>query len=164
MTPGLRRIGLCSLILGLASTVDAQEVPRQVRFTTTAGGGDHRWQGRFERLTRDSLYIGPFGTDTTAAFSRTAIGSLERGRLVHSGRAAGIGCLALGAALGALGYFGTHDPDSPGLEKTAGVLGLAVGCGVGAVGGFLVSVVRGHGWEPWTPPDSGLSIVPPKVP
>lgn len=124
-----------------------------MRVVAAGADGDRRWQGFVERLTGDSLYLRLLGTDSIAAFSRNAIRSVERRNPSRPGRAVGIGCLALGGALGALGYFGTHDPDSPGLEKTAGVLGLAAGCGLGAVGGLVVSAVRHRDWEPWILPD-----------
>jgi hypothetical protein len=153
-------IGLLSMTAGLAPAANAQDALRQIRFITASGVGDHRWQGYIERLTPDSLHVRVRGTDTVAAFSRAVVRSVERERESHPGRAAGIGCLAVGTALGALGYFGTNDPDSPGLEKVAGVLGLGVGCALGAVGGVIVSAVRSRGWEPWLLPDSMPSIVP----
>lgn len=155
-------IGLLCTTAGLPSVANAQEAPRQVRFVTATVAGDLRWQGYLEQVTPDSLRLRVRGTDTIAAFSRSSIRSVERERLVHPGRAVGVGCLAVGAALGALGYFGTHDPDSPGLEKIAGALGLGVGCVVGAAGGFIVSAVRGRGWEPWLLPDSISSTVRPR--
>ena len=161
MTWRVRIIVLLYSTLGLGSAANAQDMARQVRFSTTSAAGDRRWQGHVERLTPDSLYLRVRGTDTIAAFPRKVIRSVERERRVHAGRAAGVGCLTLGAGLGALGYFGTHDPDSPGLEKTAGVLGLVVGRGVGAVGGLIVSAVRSHEWEPCVLPDSIPSTVPP---
>ena len=137
-------------MLTVASSASAQDASRQIRFNVDA----RQWQGFIERLTPDSLYLRVRGTDSIGAFSRSAISSVERERVSHPGAAAGIGCLAIGAPLGALGYFGTHDPDSPGIEKVAGVLGFGVGCVVGALGGFLLETVSSHGWEPWPLPNS----------
>ena len=149
-----RIVGLLNATVVFASAANAQDVTRQIRFIAPDAGGDHQWQGYIERLTPDSLHLHARGTDTIAAFSRTAVRSVERERVVHPGRAAGIGCLAVGSAFGGLGYFGTHAPDSPGLEKVVGVLGFGVGCGLGAAGGFVVSGVRARGWDPWLLPDS----------
>jgi hypothetical protein len=138
-------IGLLYATVWPASAANAQELSRQVRFITASVAGDQQWQGYLERLTPDSLQLRVRGTDTIAAFSRPAVRSVERERVVNPGSAARVGCVTVGAALGALGFFGTHDPDSPGLEKTLGVLGLAVGCAGGAVGGLVVSATRSRG-------------------
>lgn len=138
----------------LAPAAIAQDPYRPIRFTTADTAGVHHWQGFFEGLTPDSLYIRFRDADSISAFSRSAIGSVERQREIHSLRTVGIGCLAVGAPLGALGYFGTHDPDSPGLEKIAAVLGFGAGCLAGGVGGLIVSAVRRNGWERWALPDS----------
>jgi hypothetical protein len=151
-----------SLVIGLfhttiavavsANVANAQGGPQEVRFLAQGMSGGH-WQGYLERLTRDSLYLRVRGTDTVAAFSRLALDSVERLRLVKVPRAVGIGCLAVGGPLGALGYFGTHDPDSPGIEKMVGAVGFVVGCGLGAIGGAIVAAVHGPRWEPWTLPE-----------
>jgi len=147
---------LAALVTAAASAhaAIAQDPYRPIRFTTSDTAGVHRWQGFFEGLTPDSLYMRFRDADSISAFSRSAIGSVERQREIHSLRGVGIGCLAVGAPLGALGYFGTHDPDSPGLEKIAGVLGFGAGCVAGGIGGLIVSAVRRNGWEPWPLPDS----------
>lgn len=89
-----------------------------------------------------------------ATFARNGISTVEREPPVRSERAVKVGCLGVGALLGVIGYFGTHDPDSPGLEKTVGALSLAVGGVVGAVGGLLGAVVQNKDWEAWVLPDS----------
>src|SRR6476661_6692173 len=123
----MRMLALSALGV-LASAAGAQELTRQVRFIGgSPSGGVQQWQGYIERLTPDSLYLRVRGTDSVAAFLRTGISSVERERSVSLAAGAGVGCLAVGVPLGALGYFGTHDPDSPGIEKVAGVLGFAVG-------------------------------------
>jgi len=154
MTWQARIIGFLYATVWLASAVKAQDLSRQVRFVTASVAGEQRWQGYVERLTPDSLQLGVRGTDTIAAFSRPAVRSVERERVINPRRAAGVGCATVGTALGALGFFGTHDPDSLGLEKTLGVLGFAVGCAGGAVGGLIVSATRSHGWESWALPDT----------
>jgi len=146
-------VGVLYAMIGLASGANAQRVSQQVRFVSPGPNGSEQWQGYIERLTPDSLFLRVHGVDTVAAFSRTIVRSIERQRGKNAARAASVGCLTVGGALGALGYFGTHDPDSPGLKKTAGVIGLVVGCGVGAVGGLVVAAVNGREWEPWIPPD-----------
>jgi len=146
-----------------AGTASAQSDPQEVRFRAEGGRGGH-WQGYLERLTHDSVYLRVRGTDTVAAFSRLAVDSVERRRLVKVPRAVVIGCLAVGGPLGALGYFGTHDPDSPGIEKTVGAVAFVVGCGVGAIGGAIVSAAHGHQWEPWTLPAALRSLPAPPEP
>ena len=125
-----------------------------VRFVADSRDGSDRWTGYVERLTRDSLYLRCCHVDSVAVFPRTALRSVERQRVVNVKRAVGVGCLAVGGPLAALGYFGTHDPDSPGLEKTVGAVAGVVGCAVGAVGGLLVSAARADKWEPWPLPDT----------
>ena len=149
LKPARAIIALCSA-LGLASTASAQDTSVQIRFTV--GDESNRRQGYIDRLTLDSLYLRVRGTDTTAAFARKSIRSLEREHRSHPARAAGIGCLAVGVPLGAFIFSGTHDPDSPGLEKIFGVLGFGVGCGVGALGGSILSLSRRSEWEPWILP------------
>jgi hypothetical protein len=151
----LHIIGLVCTAISLARDARAQDpsrqdLSRQVRFIGASASRVQRWQGYIERVTPDSLYLRVRGTDSTATFLRSSISSLERERIVNTGAVVGAGCLAVGVPLGALGYFGTHDPDSPGLQKVAGALGFVVGCGAGAVGGLIVSAVRAHGWEAWT--------------
>ena len=163
MTLRTRVLEFLCITVGIVSGLHAQDVPRQIRFVVATDAGERGWQGYLARLTPDSLQLRVRGTDTIATFSRSVVRSVERVHRRSPGQAAGVGCLAAGAALGALGYFGTHDPDSPGLEKVAGGLGLIVGCGVGALGGLAVAAVRGHGWEPWVLPDSILPSVPPNV-
>lgn len=151
---------LC-LSAGLARSATAQAGP-QVRFTTVDSTGNREWTGRVEWVTPDSLHVLVHDADKIVAFSRPVVRGVERRRWkVSPARAAGIGCLATGAALGALGYFGTHDPDSPGLEKPIGVISAVVGCGAGAVGGLVTSAVRGHRWESWSLPDSASFLTDP---
>jgi hypothetical protein len=145
-------VTLLSTAVWSAPAASAQDRSVQVRFTTAVE--NTAWQGYIDRLSADSLYLRIRGTDTVVAFSRSEIRSLERERQIHPGRAAGFGCLALGIPLGAIAYTHTHDPDSPGLEKVLGVVGFGIGCGVGALGGFIGSVSRAHDWEPWVFPDS----------
>lgn len=154
-------IGLLCASAGLARSATAQAGP-QVRFNTADSAGDHEWTGRLAWVTPDSLHVLVHGADKIVAFSRAVVRGVERRRWkVLPTRAAGIGCLATGAALGALGYFGTHDPDSPGLEKTIGVIGAVAGCAAGAVGGLVTSAVRGHRWESWSLPDSASFLTDP---
>jgi len=161
MTRSARMIGLLCASAALARSAEAQAGP-QVRFTTTDSTGNHEWTGRLEWVTPDSLRVVVPGTDKIVAFSRAVVRGVERRRwTVSPARAAGIGCLATGAALGALGYFGTHDPDSPGLEKIAGVIGAVGGCAAGALGGLVTSAVRGHRWESWSLPDSASFLADP---
>jgi len=144
--------GVCAA--AAASIANAQEPYRRVRFTTADSTGLQRWEGFLEGLTRDSLYVRFRDADSTSAFSRAAIGSVERQRDIHPLRNVGIGCLAVGVPLGAIGYSGFRDPDSPGLQKTVGVLGFALGCIAGGIGGLIVSAAHHDGWEAWQPPDS----------
>jgi len=164
MTRSAWIIGLLCATVASAPEARAQDLPKQVRFITADFTGEHRWRGRLERLTPDSLELRVSGADTIAAFSRTAVRFAERQHLALSpGRAAGVGCLTVGAALGAVGFLGpNHSGDYSGLKNIAGVFGLVAGCGVGAVGGLLVSAARGQRWEPWLlPVSSPSSTVPP---
>ena len=156
-----RTIALLWLTVGLAPMVGAQEAPGQIRFTTSGAGEAVHWQGDFVRLTPDSLQIRVRGADTLAAFSRVVVRGVEREDAAQPGKAAGVGCLFVGAILGAVGYFATHDQDAPGLDRAAGVLGAVVGCGVGAIGGLIGSAVTERRWEPWPLPDSMPSTEPP---
>ena len=99
-----------------AGKASAQGALQEVRFLAEGPRGDH-WQGSLERLTPDSLYLRVRGSDTVAVFSRLAVDSVERQRLVKVPKAVAIGCITAGGALGALGYFGTHDPDTLGWRK-----------------------------------------------
>jgi len=151
----LHIIGLVCTAISLAPDARAQDasrhdLSRQVRFIGPSASGVQRWEGYIERVTSDSLYLRVRGTDSTATFLRSSISSLERERVVNVGAAVGTGCLAVGVPLGALGYFGTHDPDSPGIEKLVGAVSFVAGCGIGAIGGLIVSGIRAHGWEAWT--------------
>ena len=156
-----RTIGLLSAMVALGVGANAQDVPWHIRFVIVAAPGDVRWEGDLEWLTPDSLGLRLRDADSTAVFPRTLIGSVERERPVHQGQAAGVGCLTGGIALGVLGLVGTHDPDSPGLETNVGALGAVVGCGLGAVGGLLISATHHGTWEPWSLPDSISGTVPP---
>jgi hypothetical protein len=138
----------------LAPVAVAQDPYRPIRFTTADTAGVYQWQGLFERLTRDSLFIRLRDADSISAFSRLSIGSVERQRDIHSLRTVGIGCVALGALLGGIGYSATRDPDSPGLQKTVAGLAFGAGCAVGGLGGLIVAAAHHDGWERWTLPDS----------
>jgi len=164
MTWCVRVIGFLCTTLGLASALDAQAVPHQVRFFIATSDVDHQWQGYLERLTPDSLYLRVPGSDTIAAFPRSVVRSVERERRVSRGRAAGMGCVAVGAALSAVIFESvthSHNADDRAYTPIAGTIGLGVGCAAGAVGGLIVSAVRSHGWEPWILPGSIPSPEPP---
>ena len=155
-----RTIGLLSAMVALGVGANAQDVPWHIRFVTVTAAGDVRWEGDLEWLTPDSLGLRVRDADTIAVFSRTLIGSVERERPVHEGQAAGVGCLTGGIALGLLGLVGTRDPDSPGLETKVGAFGAVVGCGLGAVGGLLISATHHDTWDPCSLPDSIPGTVP----
>jgi hypothetical protein len=161
MNRSARAIGLVCALAALARSAAAQKLP-QIRFTMVDASGHHEWSGGVAWVSRDSLHLFVDSSGRIAAFSRSSVSGVERRRWkVSPAKAAGIGCLVTGGALGALGYFGTHDPDSPGLEKTIGVIGAVVGCGAGAIGGLVTSAVRGHRWEPWALPDSASYLADP---
>lgn len=143
-------IALLLMMVGLAPDARAQDHHEHVRFMAADSTGDHRWEGRLEQLTFDSLKVRVGGADTIATFSRAVVHSVERQvRARTRSAAAGMGCLIGGVALGALGYLGGHDPDSPGFENLVGAVGFFVGCGAGAVVGLVASLLRGERWEAW---------------
>lgn len=149
-----RTIGVLLAIVALGASANAQDVSWHIRFVTATAAGVVRWEGELAWLTPDSMGLRLRDSGTTAVFPRTLVDSVERERLVHHGQAAGVGCFTGGVALGVLGLVGTHDPDSPGLETKVGAVGAVVGCGLGAVGGLLISATHHDTWEPWTLPDS----------
>lgn len=143
--------GLSLMLSAVAAC--AQEFP--VRITTADSAGERRWTGYMKQLTRDSVELRVVSTarDTFVTFARTAIRLAERQTpVVSRQRAALVGCAMGGAALGAVGFSGPDQSgDYSGMKKINGVLGIMLGCPVGAVVAVLVS--RGQRWEPWLIPN-----------
>ena len=73
-------------------------------------------------------------------------------------RAVATGCLAGGVAVGFLGLQ-VRDPDSPGLERYAALVGAGYGCSVGALVGALVS--WGSEWRRVPMVRAGAATPPP---
>lgn len=125
------------------------ELRRLIRITAVDAGGERRWTGYIERLTRDSieLRLVPVAPDTFVTLSRSAIRLAERQTpAVSKQRAALVGCAMGGAVLGAVGFSGPDQSgDFSGMKKVNGVLGTIVGCPIGAVVAVLVS--PGQRWE-----------------
>ena len=129
-------------------------LPQTVRFFQSDSTGFNRRYGLLARVTPDTLYVRLEVVDTLAAVPRTTVRMLERERQAMSpGRAMGFGCLFVGGALGLLTLTGTHDPDSPGLGKVIAPVAAAVGCGLGALGGAIVSSASRPSWESWILPE-----------
>jgi len=141
-----------SLMLS-AMAAHAQQFPQQVRLTTADSAGERQWTGHIERLMHDSVALRLSAPDTIVAFSRAAIRLAERRTArVSKGRAATVGCVIGGAALGAVGFSGPDNSgDYSGIRKITGTIGIVVGCPAGALVAVLVS--RGQKWEPWLLPD-----------
>jgi hypothetical protein len=127
----------------------ASAMPR-IRFVVVRDGASGELVGRLQSVTADSIGVRFANVDTVVFFARRSVTRLERERRrLGPGRGALLGCVSGGVLLGVYGYSTTHDPDSPGIERVAGVLGGAVGCGAGAlIGLFLGS--RSPQWEPFT--------------
>jgi hypothetical protein len=141
-----------SLMLSVVAA-HAQQLPQRVRLTTADSAGERQWTGHLERLMRDSVELRLTGPDTIVVFSRATIRLAERQTTrVSKGRAATVGCVIGGAALGAVGFSGPDNSgDYSGIRKVTGVIGIVVGCPAGALIAVLVS--RGQKWEPWLLPD-----------
>lgn len=122
-----------------------------VRVTLRDGSGEQRLVGRLTAVTPDSLMLHVVENDSVAKIDRSTVIRVERQRRDISVRkTAAIGCLTVGGILGLLGSQAT-DPDSPGIEKAFAVVGLALGCGLGAAGGAgLALIERRKSWEEFT--------------
>ena len=118
------------------------ELPNEVRITTVDSTGERRWTGYVRRLTHDSveLRLASSAPDTVVTLARAAIRLAERQTpAVSRQRAALVGCAMGGAALGAVGFSGPDQSgDFSGMKKVNGVLGIILGCPVGAVVAVLV--------------------------
>ena len=133
----------------------ALEPPTKVRITTVDSSGQRRWTGYVQRLTRDSieLRVVSGAPDRVVTLPRSAIRLTERQTpAVSRQRAALVGCAMGGGVLGTVGFSGPDQSgDFSGMKKVNGVLGIILGCPVGAVVAVLVS--RGQKWESFLLPD-----------
>ena len=122
-----------------------------VRVTLRDGSGEQRLVGRLTAVTPDSLMLHVIESDSVAKIDRSTVIRVERQRRdISVRRTAKIGCLTVGGILGLLGSQAT-DPDSPGIENAFAVVGLALGCGLGAAGGAGLAVIqRRNSWEEFT--------------
>lgn len=167
-------IRLATLLLLAARATAAAPLPAQADSSLAPGARVRVWVGpasapewrvgRLVALTSDSLVVER--TDVLGhprlALPLDSVRRLE----VHSGgraRAAGIGCLAGGAAGGFLGAS-VSDPDSPGIGARFAVVGAGLGCAIGLLVGTAMGV--GREWQvvpilraprsaPPSPPDTG---------
>jgi hypothetical protein len=130
-----------------ATSAGQQAMPDYpVRVTIREGNGDIRLIGRLTALAPESLTLRVTESDSVVTVERSRILRVERHHNVSIGKAAAIGCAALGATLGLLGAT-SHDPDSPGIEAPIAIAAVIVGCGLGGLGGAIIGVVGGQGWE-----------------
>jgi hypothetical protein len=152
MTRQVAIIGLLCATFGVASASNAQDTPQKVRITSVDANGEHRWQGYVARLTPDSVYLRIGGADSIAAIPRKWIHTYERERPARPARAAGIGCLSVAGAIGALGFLGAKGSSDPGPGYMITMIASGVGCGLGALGGLVVSAARVNEWSTWEIP------------
>lgn len=119
-----------------------------VRLTLRDGAGERRLRGLLTAVTADTLVLRIFESGVLARIDRRTVVRVERQRPHTSiARAAAVGCLSLGGVLGLAGSQ-AHDPDSPGIEKALTVVGFALGCGLGGLGGAGVGLLESH--ASWT--------------
>ncbi len=111
-----------------------------VRVTVRDISGERRLIGRLTAVTPDSLTLRVANAASTLAVDRRTVTRVERQRSASIGKPAGLACLVLGGTLALLGSQ-VHETDSPG-SKTRFVLG----CGLGALGGAVISRMRRQ-WE-----------------
>jgi len=98
-------------------------------------------------------------TDSIVSIDRNTVLRTELRGDTSVGKAMIVGCLTVGGVL-ALAGSQVHDPDSPGIEKVAAVLGGLFGCLLGAGAGFAVSSLNERSnWEEVTVCDPTVSRV-----
>jgi hypothetical protein len=136
---------LCPIVPpGLSAQTPLPETP--VRLTARDSVGEHRVVGMLLTATSRSLVLRAEETDSILTFDRSSVVRVETQRPSSIQKAALIGCLFLGGAF-ALAGAGIHDPDSPGIENIAAVVGFVVGCGVGGGVSALLSIWSGSRWQ-----------------
>ena len=118
-----------------------------VRVTFRDSLGGHRLVGHLMSVAPDSLALRVIDSDSVVRLARSTVSRVERGVEVSFGKAVLTGCLAVGGAL-ALAGSQAHDPDSPGIETVAAVLGGVLGCVFGGGAGYLIASLRErYSWE-----------------
>jgi len=138
---------LFALVLPPALAGQAPVPDYVVRVTLRESSGGQRLLGRLTSVAPDSLVLRVADSDSLVRIDRRTLLRIERRVDVSIGKAMLAGCLALGGILGLAGSQ-VHDPDSPGIENVAAVLGGLFGCTLGAMGGFAIGSLSGHyGWE-----------------
>jgi hypothetical protein len=147
----IRDVALAAVLLScpiLPSRLSAQaSVPdTPVRVTVRDSVREQRIIGMLLTATSKSLVLRAEDTDSILTFERANVVRVEIQPSLSIGKAALAGCLFLGGAL-ALAGSGVHDPDSPGIERIAALLGFVVGCGVGGGAGALLTIWSGSRWQ-----------------
>jgi hypothetical protein len=139
-----------TLLVGLAlpsALVGQASVPDYLVRVTLRDSSAHRLVGYITLVTSDSLALQLFESDSIARIDRNPLLRIERRPDVGIGKAMLAGCVAVGGIL-ALAGSQVHDPDSPGIETVAAVVGGLFGCLLGAVGGFAIgSLSQRNSWE-----------------
>ena len=136
----------CSLLAAARLPAQAPPPEHPVRLTVRDSLGERRLIGHLTSVTPDSLSLRVADGNTTLAFDRRNVERVERQRGGSLAKWAGVGCVGVGGIFGLLGSQ-VHDPDSPGIERVLPVVGFVAGCGVGAVGGAVIHLVRRRSWE-----------------
>jgi len=118
-----------------------------VRVTLRDTSGGNHLVGHLTSVAPDSLVLRVVDTDSLVRIDRSTVLRIERRGDVSVGKAMIVGCVGLGGIL-ALAGSQVHDPDSPGIETVAAVVGGLFGCLLGAVGGFAASSLSERSnWE-----------------
>jgi hypothetical protein len=138
---------LFALLLPPASAAQAPVPDYLVRVTLRDNERERRLLGHLTSVAPDSLILMVADGDSLVGIDRRTVLRVESRVDVSVGKAMIAGCLALGGVL-ALAGSQVHDPDSPGIEKAAAILGGLFGCALGALGGAVISSLRArYGWE-----------------
>jgi hypothetical protein len=138
---------LAGLVLPPALAGQAPVPEHVVRVTVRDSVGRHRLVGHLMSVAPDSLMLRVINSDSVVKIDRSSVSRIERGVEVSFARAVIVGCVAVGGAL-ALAGSQVRDPDSPGIETVAAVVGGVLGCVFGGGAGFLISSLRErYSWE-----------------
>jgi len=134
--------------LALPSQLSAQRLlPNySVRVTVHDSIGERRLIGRITALTPDSLTLQVADATSTLVLDRRTVSRVERRRSLSVGKPAKLGCLVLGGTLALLGSQVEDHPGSHGSHAPLTIAGFVAGCGLGALGGVMISRTR-QGWE-----------------
>ena len=132
---------LAGLALPLALPGQTPVPDYLVRVTLQDSLGGHRVVGHLTSVAPDSLVLRVVDSDSVVSIDRSTVSRIERRADVNFFQAVVGGCLVVGGAL-ALAGSQVRDPDSPGIETVAAVLGGVLGCAFGGGAGFFIASLR----------------------